>query len=258
MINPAIILMIPQMGENIGAAARAMANFGLSDLRLVAPRDGWPNEKAEAMAAGAIPDYVQVSVFDTLEEAIADIQYLLATSARRRDMNKPVFTSREAAVELSKRAAEAAKTAILFGRERNGLENDEIAKAQGIIHVPTSPDFASINLAQTVLLMAYEIFQNVIATSAQAGGSNPLNTSESLDRAAAARDDEKKLATQKDMTEFLARLEVELEKGGFFRSEGLRPTMVRNITNMFTRAELTRQEVNTLQGIVSALRESRG
>ena len=196
MSGPAIILMIPQMGENIGAAARAMANFGLSDLRLVAPRDGWPNEKAMAMSAGALPYLVKVSVFETLDEAMADLQHIMATTARRRDMNKPAFTSVEGAIELNQKMSAGIKTGLLFGRERNGLENDEVAKAQAIIHVPTNPEFASINLAQSVLLMAYEIFQKGI----------PQQIEEHTE-----------LAMQKDVNGFLGRLDDELEKAGFFR-----------------------------------------
>ncbi len=239
--SPAIILMVPQMGENIGAAARAMGNFGLTDLRLVAPRDGWPNEKAIAMAAGALPDIVSVSVFETLDEAIADIQFLLATTARRRDMVKPVFSSSGAAAELQKKTLQENKTAILFGRERNGLENEEVAKAQGIIQIATNPNFASLNLGQSVLLMAYELFQK--------NGDQLHSQNTSYEEGAS-------LAVQKDVQTFLQRLNGELEYGEFFRSEGLRPTMERNITNIFTRMDLTEQEVKTLQGILSALLKS--
>ena len=238
--NTSIILMQPQMGENIGAAARAMANFGLSDLRLIDPRDGWPNERAIAMASGALPDFVHVSVFETLDEAIADIQFVLATTARRRDMTKPVYTSSDAAESLIQKISEDLRVAILFGRERNGLENDEVAKAQGIIHIPTSPDFASLNLGQSVLLMGYELLQKKSDVPEET-----LATERSP------------IAQQKDVQDFLSRLEQELEKGGFFRSEGLRPHMERNIKNIFTRAELTEQEVNTLQGILSALTSQR-
>lgn len=221
------------MGENIGAAARGMANFGLSDLRIVNPRDGWPNERAEAMSAGAFEKNVQVSIFDTLDEALADTQYMLATTARRRDMNKPVFTSSQAGQELHKKQADHNKVAVLFGRERNGLENDEVSKAHGIIQIPTNPEFSSLNLGQSVLLMAYEMFQ--------------------IKADDKSHDDEKILAQQKDINGFLQRLEEELEQGRFFRSEDLRPTMVRNISNIFTRNELTEQEVKTLQGMLSAL-----
>ena len=221
------------MGENIGAAARAMANFGLSDLRIVNPRDGWPNDRADAMAAGAFESIINVSVFETLDGALEDIRYMLATTARRRDMNKPVFTSSEAGQALHAKSASQNKAAILFGRERNGLENDEVAKAHGIIQIPTNPDFSSLNLGQSVLLMAYELFcQNT--DDSQTEGNQIL-------------------APQKDIHDYLQRLEAALEQGGFFRSEDLRPTMVRNISNIFTRNELSEQEVKTLQGMLSAL-----
>ncbi len=240
--SAAIILMEPQMGENIGAAARAMANFGLSDLRIVNPRDGWPNERAEAMAAGAFSDIVKVSVFETLDHAMVDIQYMLATTARRRDMNKPVFTSCEAADALHKKQTVENRVAILFGRERNGLENDEVAKAHGIIQISTNPDFSSLNLGQSVLLLAYELFQSALRD--ETGTNTHLENHETGDVV---------LAKNKDVQVFLTRLEDALDQNHFFRSEDLRPTMVRNISNIFTRNQLNEQEVKTLQGILTAL-----
>ncbi|MCB9979689.1 MAG: RNA methyltransferase [Rhodospirillales bacterium] len=236
MSDPVFILMAPQMGENIGAAARAMANFGLRELRLVAPRDGWPNERATATASGAFDTMVSVQVFETLADALGDIRFLLATTARRRDMVKTVYTPQTAVQELGTRAAEGWKTAILFGRERNGLENEEVARAQGIITVPVHPDFSSINLAQSVVLMAYEWFKYGDDTETRR-----LNRGESPP------------ATQEEVQRFLTRLEAHLEQGGFFRAEGLRPHIVRNISNIFTRNELTEQEVQTLQGVLTAL-----
>ena len=237
MMSPAIILVQPQMGENIGAAARAMANFGLNDLRIVDPRDGWPNERAEAMGVGAF-DHIKVNVYPTFEAAIADCHFVLATTARPREMVKDVYTPEGAIHRIQDKHAMEQKTALVFGRERNGLENVEIAKCQGIITVPTSEEFPSINLAQAVLLLCYEWKRLIEDTPAQ------ILKSESP------------AATQEELNNFTTRLMDELEVGGFFRSEGLKPHMVKNITNMFSRFEYTQQEINTLQGIVSALVKS--
>ena len=234
--NIAVILVQPQMGENIGAAARAMANFGLSDLRLVAPRDGWPSDKAEAMAAGALAAMKPVQVFETLEDAVADLNYVMATTARPRDMVKPVFTAQGAAQEWLRRARDNQTIGLVFGAERAGLTNDHIALCSSIITIPTSADFSSINLGQTVLLVAYEFLQaqsDTPACTMDHGDSEPVS--------------------QEKLEEFVKRLEDELETGGFFRSEGLKPTIRRSIRAMFTRADLSDQEIRTLHGIISAL-----
>ncbi len=232
MTNPAIILVAPQMGENIGASARAMLNFGLSDLSIVNPRDGWPNERADAMSSGALDKMPPVQVFADTPAAIAPYHHIYATTARPRDMVKPVLTAAEAAADIRRRQAEGQKTAILFGGERAGLSNDDVALAQTIITVPTNPDFSSINLGQGVMLVAYEWFQAGDVTAAQA----------------------KDLpATQEELNEFIARLEAELDSGGFFRSADMKPTTLRNIRSMLSRSDLTEQEVKTWHGIVSAL-----
>jgi len=236
MINRiTFILVRPQMGENIGAAARAMANFGLADLRLVSPRDGWPNERAIDMGAGAF-DSMGVQVFDTLDEASNDLNKLYATTARRRDMVKPVFTPDAAVKDGAKLLQNSdSKIGFVFGPERTGLENDEVARCHGIINVPTNPDFSSLNLAQCVLLMAYALNRFEAATEIELpmGHSAPV--------------------TQDRLDEFLTRLENELETHHFFKSEDLKPTMLRNIRNIFMRGDLTDQEVKTLHGVVSAL-----
>ena len=231
--SPAIILTNPQMGENIGAAARAMLNFGLTDLRLVNPRDGWPNQRAVDMSSGALELMPPVQVFQTLAEAIADLQVVYATTARPRDMVKPVFTPRSAAEDATGRNE---KFGFVFGAERTGLTNDEISLCQHIIQIPANPEFSSLNLGQAVLLVAHELFQ---ARDDTLGRVIELGDSPA--------------ASQGDFENFFGRLEDELDQGGFFTAEGLRPTMIRNIRNIFTRAELSEQEVNTLQGIVSAL-----
>ncbi len=233
---PIVILVQPQMGENIGAAARAMMNFGLVELRLVKPRDGWPNEKAIDMAAGAFDVMPPPLVFESLQDAVADLHVVYATTARRREMVKPVYTPRAAAVEICKdRAVE--KIGLVFGGERAGLENDDVALCQNIITVPLNPDFSSLNLGAAVMLMAYEVFQ-----------ARSEITDIQLDHGKSAP------ATQDQLEQFLTRLEKELEDGNFFRSEGLRPTMERNIRSMFTRTHLSEQEIKTLQGMLTSLR----
>ena len=231
-----IILVSPQMGENIGAAARAMLNFGLTDLRLVRPRDGWPNERAAEMSSGALQKMPAVQVFESLEEAGADLQHLYATTARQRDMVKPVFTPRAAAQDAGARIQGTQRVGFVFGAERTGLTNDELSLCSSIINVPTNPDFSSLNLGQAVLLVCHEMFQtqdNTLDKVLDFGDSPP--------------------APQADFEHFFGRLESELEAGGFFQSKSLKPTMLRNIRNIFVRADLSEQEVNTLQGIVSVL-----
>lgn len=225
------------MGENIGAAARAMFNFGLSDLRLVKPRDGWPSERAVAMSSGALERMPPVRVFDTLPEAIADLHYAVSTTARPREMTKPVFTPSGAAAEMQKRAAQNQKTGFVFGCERAGLENDDVATCHAILTIPTNPDFSSLNLGQSVLLTAYEWLRTNDETPAQI-----METGDSFP------------AAHKDKEEFLARLEDELEAAHFFRSEGNKPTMQRNVRNLFTRADITDQELRTWHGMLSALK----
>lgn len=237
---PYIILVRPQMGENIGAAARAMLNFGLNRLRIVAPRDGWPNTRATDMAAGALEKMPPVEVFSTLQDAVADLHYLYATTARPRDMVKPVFTPAAAAADCILRVGNSQKTGFVFGAERAGLSNDDIALCQAIINIPANKDFSSLNLGQAVLLVAYEHFQataNAPARQMNFGKSQP--------------------ASQKNLEEFLTRLESELDSGGFFRSTEQKPMMVRNIRAMLTRAELSDQEVSTFHGIVTTLTKNK-
>lgn len=234
--KPTIILVDPQMGENIGAAARAMHNFGLDELRLVNPRDGWPSASAITMDAGALERMQPVRVFSTLAESIADLHYVVATTARPRDMVKPVFTPRAAASEIVTRTVSNQKTGIVFGAERMGLINDDIALCHAIATIPCNPAFSSFNLAQAVLLMAYEW----MAQNDQTPG-RVLDAGDSFP------------ATQDKCEEFLSRLESELEQRGFFRTEEIRPAMKRNIRNLFIRAGITDQEVRTLHGIISSL-----
>ncbi len=241
--GPAIILVEPQLGENIGTAARAMLNCGLTDLRLVKPRDGWPSEKARSAASGADKVIDGVRLYDSTAEAIADLTRVYATTARQRGMIKRVATPRRAAGEMRKAAAAGQKIGILFGRERTGLENDDIALSDAVIAVPLNPGFASLNLAQAVLLVGYEWFQ--------AGDKTPANQ---------LVVNETRPATKAELLNFFVQLEKRLVESGFLRNVEKRPSMVRNIRNLFQRAGLTHQEVRTLHGIVSdlsALRQRR-
>jgi tRNA/rRNA methyltransferase len=234
--DPVIILVEPQMGENIGAAARAMLNCGLTRMRLVKPRDGWPNPKALASASGADAVIEAAEIFDTTSAAIADLNYVLATTARQRDMVKLVLTPEAAATELRGRALAGQNCGILFGPERTGLLNDDIPLADAVVTVPVNPDFASLNLAQGVLLVGYCWWRLGV-------GAEPRR----LDTGAS------RPATKAELENLFARLEEGLEEGGFYTTEAQRPSMVRNMRNMLQRAEMTEQEVRTFHGVIVAL-----
>lgn len=234
--QPVIVLVHPQMGENIGATARAMLNCGLCRLRLVAPRDGWPNERADAMSAGALELMPPVQVFETLADAIADCHTIYATTARSRDLVKPVLTARSAGVSMHHDIAEGQNVAILFGAERSGLSNDEIMMAHKLITIPLNPGFSSLNLGQSVLLVSYEWSQNVF-------DGPPLTTplGKSLP------------ATADQFNNFFDRLDSALLSGGFFRVPEMKDMTSRNIRSLFARAHPTDQEISTLHGILTTL-----
>ncbi|MFZ3032399.1 MAG: RNA methyltransferase [Parvibaculum sp.] len=234
--GPAVILVEPQMGENIGTAARAMLNFGLTEMRLVAPRDGWPNERARAVSSGADLVIDNVVVHGRSEEAVADLDYVIATTARSRDMMKPVLTPETAAAKLREVIAGGGKAGVLFGPERTGLTNDDVVLADATLMVPVNPAFASLNLAQAVLLIGYEWFK--------AGDKTPAERLEYLDT---------RPATKEEMLGFFEHLEGELDRFGFLKPIEKRPSMVRNIRNLFQRAGMSEQEVRTFRGIVAAL-----
>jgi tRNA/rRNA methyltransferase len=238
--GPIVVLVEPQLGENIGATARAMGNFGLKRLRLVKPRQGWPNPKAKVMAAGADNILEAAQVFDTVEEAIADCTMVLAATARAHDQAKPVVGADEAAKLMAEDLAGGEEVAILFGRERNGLENNEIALADRIITLPVNPAFASLNLSQAVNVIAYEYFKYA--------------TSGALPFAMPARSPQ---AGKQQLGAFFATLERELEKVEFFRPPEKRATMTINLRNIFNRMNPTQQDVQTLHGVITALVEGR-
>ncbi|MCD8497849.1 MAG: RNA methyltransferase [Alphaproteobacteria bacterium] len=227
--NPAIILVRPQMPENIGAAARAMANFGLTDLRLVEPREEWPSVEAERNAAGALEGIVTARVFDTLPDAITDLNVTFATTARTRDMNKQIFTPHEAVEHIQ---TSGFTTGLIFGPERTGLTNEDLKYCQHVLTFPVNPDFSSLNLAQAVLLMGYTLYE-----SAGPGVIKP---------------DQEPPASQQKLEDFFLRLEGALEDNGFYKAPHLKESIQRNIRTMFMRADFTDQELSTLQGVLSA------
>jgi tRNA/rRNA methyltransferase len=245
--GPAIILVEPQLGENIGAAARAMANFGLRDLRIVAPRDGWPNEAARASAALAVSIVDGASTYDTLAEAVADLRYVAATTARSRFLAKPVLAPDGAAAEIYGREAAGWRCGILFGKERTGLENSDIAIADAIVTAPVDPAFASLNLAQSVLLFAYE--WRKLTDPASLGRRLPDAPQGAGQRFKASRP-----AERHELLGLYEHLERELDVCGFLFPPEKRETMVNNIRTMFARMAPTEQEVRTLRGIIANLR----
>ena len=235
-----VVLVEPQLGENIGAAARAMANFGLSRLRLVAPRQSWPNAKARIMAAGADRILDDAALYDSLEAAIADCTFVVAATARAHDQAKQVVGAAEAAALLAPRVDAGETVAIVFGRERNGLENDEVALADRILTLPVNPAFASLNLAQAVAIVAYEWFKLA------GGGRLPF-----------AMPEKSAPAPKQQLLAFFASLERELEKIEFFRPPDKRETMQINLRNIFSRMQPTRQDIQTLHGVIMAIAEGR-
>lgn len=244
---PAVVLVNPQLGENIGTAARAMANFGLHELRIVSPRDGWPNEKALASASGADWIIEGATVFDDLAMALKDTQYVYATTARPRGMIKEVITPEQAGRDMCERIGRGERLAILFGRERWGLNNDEISLADVIVTAPVNPAFASINIAQAVLLMSYEWFKDQAATLGQQTPELPALEGPGL------QTPDTRPATKEELYGFFDHLERELDAAGFFKTAGKKPGMMRNIRNLYGRAGLTEQEVRSLRGMVASL-----
>jgi tRNA/rRNA methyltransferase len=238
--GPVLVLVEPQLGENIGAAARAMANFGLSRLRLVRPRQGWPNDKARMMAAGADRILDGVQLFESLEAAIADCSFVLATTARAHDQAKPVVGPAEAAELIAPHVASGEAVAVVFGRERNGLENAEVALADRILTLPVNPAFASLNLAQAVVIIAYEWFK------CSSGGALPFGMPQ-----------KSAPAPKQQLLAFFATIERELEKVEFFRPPDKRETMQINLRNIFTRMQPTQQDIQTLHGVIMAIAEGR-
>src|SRR6266481_4433532 len=233
--GPAIILVEPQLGENIGTAARAMMNCGLDDMRLVRPRDGWPSDKAVAAASGADIVLEKARLYSTAPAAIADLVHVYAATARDRGMVRREVTPRHAAAEMRAWLAAGEPCGVLIGPERTGLVNDDVALADTVLTVPLNPAFSSLNLGQAVLIVGYEWFISGSAAPPEIlrrGGSRP--------------------ATKEELLNFFDHLEEELEKNGFLRNREARPSMVRNLRSLFQRAQCTEQELRTLHGVVTA------
>jgi tRNA/rRNA methyltransferase len=236
MSQPVFVLIRPQMGENIGAAARGMLNFGLERMRLTAPRDGWPNPKAVAMASGAGRLLDAATIHETTAEAVADCHFVYATTARQRDLTKPVFTPEAAMADAAARLAEGQKVAVLFGPERTGLENDDIARANAIVTVPVNPDFPSLNLAQCVLLTGYEWRR-------ASDGVEPIRTDWAGTEPATAIEAERLAQHWEDR----------LDAAGFFFPPEKAPGMKTTFRNLFSRLPLTRSDVQILHGALRQL-----
>lgn len=233
MSQPVYVLVRPQMGENIGGAARAMWNFGLDRMRIVSPRDGWPNQKAIAMSSGAGRLLDEAVITDGVVEALDDCTYVFATTARRRELTKPVFTPEEAMNVAREKIAAGEKIAVMFGPERSGLENDDIAKANAIISVPVNPEYASLNLAQCVLLTAYEWRRQTVEVEAQSmemGGTE--------------------WASAIEMEKLAEHYENRLDEAGFFYPEAKAAGMKTNLRNLWSRLPLTRADVQMMHGML--------
>lgn len=231
--QPAFVLVRPQMGENIGAAARAMLNFGLDRMRLVAPRDGWPNPQAVAMASGAGRLLDAAVLADDLAGAVADCHFVIATTARMRGLTKPVFSPEHAMAETARRIAAGERVAVLFGPERAGLENADVACANAIVTVPVNPDFASLNLAQCVLLMSYEWRRATAEVVSE--------------RTDMARTD---WAPHEEIERLADHYEAQMQEAGFFFPETKAESMRTNLRNMWSRMPLTRADVRMLHGVL--------
>jgi tRNA/rRNA methyltransferase len=235
--GPAIILVEPQLGENIGMVARAMANFGLTELRLVNPRDGWPSDKARAAASRADHVIDGAVLHDDLRSALSDLNFVFATTARERDGFKQVRGPVEAGRALQARTRAGEKTGIMFGRERFGLYNDEVALADEIVTFPVNPEFASLNIAQAALLMSYEWMKSGLENETDTNFSGP----------------EIEPAEKHHVHGLLDHLEAALEARGYFRPAAKKPKMVDNLRSVLTRPGFTEAEIKVLRGVVASL-----
>ncbi len=238
--SPVVILVRPQLADNIGAVARAMANGGLFHLRLVAPRDGWPQERAWRMASGADRILDAAPVFATVAEACADLHRVFATCPRPRHVVKPVLTARGAAAEFRAIAARALECGILFGPERAGLDREDLACTDSLVRIPLNPAFNSLNLAQAVMVVAYEWWSAADETMPRLLGTH-----------------ETRVATKGELDNLLTHLIAELDECGFLRNVPKRPGMVQNLRHLFQRGEVTQQELRTLHGVVTELSHGR-
>ena len=240
LLAPIIILDKPQLGDNIGMAARAMRNCGLSDLRLVAPRDGWPNPKAMDAASGASDIIEQTQCFDVLSDALHDVEFMLATTGRIRGSTLPVYQP-SSAINLMGEKAQKGQIAVLFGGERSGLDNDAVSHAHGILNFPLAPDFKSLNLSHAVLLVAWEWRR--FTMEERMGDDNPPNL----------KLEEETPASLGDLDHLHQRIMQQAGQGGFFKNAEMTPIVARNLRMLLTKASLTQQEVSTLHGLLRAI-----
>ncbi len=239
---PAVCLVRPQMGENIGAVARVLLNFGLTSLRLVAPRDRWPNPKAETVAVGADVVLKNAKVEWKLEDALADATLVVAATARPRGLEKPVWGPRQTALNFRAAIAQGERPLVMFGPEAAGMDTDEVARADAILTLPVNPGFASLNLANAVAVFAYAYAE----------------ARQEADTPSWFRDPESPPATQEELDAMFGHLEQELDHGRFFHPLDKAPLMKRNLRALFLRARLTQQEAQTLRGVIKALTIGRG
>ncbi len=238
--TPVIVMVRPQLGENIGMAARAMLNCGLSQLRLVAPRDGWPNERAQRAASGADIVLERAELFDSVADAVADLERVVATTARNRELSQRILTARHAASEIRGWVGDGRAVGILFGPERTGLENDDMVHADTALSIPLNPQFSSLNVAQAVLLVAYEW--------AAAGDTTPPER---------MADHAERPATKAEMQNLFDHLERALDQSGFLRNKDMRPSTVLNLRAFLQRAQMTEQEARTFHGVIKFLSKNR-
>lgn len=239
--QPVVILVRPQLGENIGAACRAMLNFGLEELRLVAPRDGWPNPAADSLAAGAINVLQSAKLYPDTESAVADLGYVYAATARRRELEIPVVGTKQIGTDIRAAMGQGIRAGVMFGPEKAGLTNADTVLADAIVTYPVNPAFQSLNLAQAVNVFAF-------LWAASEGEEVPAYFE-------GVRSD---VAPREDLTNLFEHLETELDRAGYFYPAAKRLLMQQNIRAPLTRAQMSAQEVRTFRGIVKALAEGRG
>jgi len=239
-VAPTVILVRPQLGENIGMAARAMLNCGLSSLRLVAPRDGWPNPKAQRAASGADIVLDKAKVFDSVDEAVTGLEHVVATTARNRELTQRILTPRQAAAEVHGWIGQGERVGILFGPERTGLENDDMVHADTALSIPLNPQFSSLNIAQAVLLVAYEWAAAADETPAERMSDHATRP-----------------ASKEELQNLFDHLERALDQSGFLRNKDMRPSMVLNLRALLQRAEMTEQEARTFHGVIKFLSKSK-
>ena len=248
-LHPVIILVSTQLAQNIGSVARAMKNCGLEDLRVVNPRDGWPNKDADAMAAGAKDLLKKIKVYESLTEALDGITIVFASSARERDFSKQVISPNEAAKKIINQTKIQNKCALVFGPENSGLTNEDIAKSNYIVKIPLNKNFSSLNLSQAVLILSWEWRRIAISEKI-------INEQNEITSKLKKLSERQSLSSAKEREYFFSRLENLLDEIHFFSSEDMKPKMMRNLKSIFLRSDLSKQDISSLNGIISALEKN--